>query len=209
MHAPYERALNHRQGPLTEEFLFRSLLTPLALLTPTAPTRTLFLTPLYFGLAHAHHCYEFRLTHPRVPLAPALLRTLAQFAYTTLFGWYANFVFVRTGSLPAVVLAHAFCNAMGLPRVWGRLEAQGGVLGPEVPRAREAWAEERRRGGAKRKNSEEDSLVLAGVDLRVAEGRLGVGWTVSYYALLVAGAVAFWWGLWPLTESERRLAELR
>ena len=143
-----------------------------------------------------------------MPLLPALLRTLFQFAYTTLFGWYANFVFVRTGSLPAVVLAHAFCNWMGLPRVWGRLEGQGSVLGPEVA-GRGAWAE-RRRGGGKRKVSEEDPLmVMPGVDLRVAEGRLGVRWTVAYYVLLMAGAVAFWRGLWPLTESSRRLAELR
>lgn len=36
----------------------------------------------------------------------------------------------------------------------------------------------------------------------------GVGWTVTYYVLLVTGAVGFWKALWMLTESERRLVEL-
>ncbi|KAA6407135.1 MAG: prenyl ase Rce1 [Lasallia pustulata] len=110
---------NYIAGPLTEELIFRSLLTPLHLLTPLPVPRTVLLTPLYFGIAHVHHFYEYTLTHPHTPLLPALVRSLVQFAYTTLFGWYATFVFVRTGSLPAVVLAHSFCNWCGLPRLWG------------------------------------------------------------------------------------------
>lgn len=35
-----------------------------------------------------------------------------------------------------------------------------------------------------------------------------VGWSVAYYAILVAGAVAFRQGLWPLTESGRALAKV-
>jgi len=38
-----------------------------------------------------------------------------QFGFTTVFGWYATFVFLRTGHLAAAVVAHAFCNFMGFP----------------------------------------------------------------------------------------------
>ena len=38
-----------------------------------------------------------------------------QFTYTTLFGAYSSYLFLRTGLLYGPVLAHAFCNCMGLP----------------------------------------------------------------------------------------------
>ena len=85
----------------------------------------IFITPLYFGIAHIHHCYETRLQRPQTPFLPILLNSLIQFAYTTVFGWYAAFLFLRTGSLWGVVLVHSFCNWMGLPRFWGRV---GGEL---------------------------------------------------------------------------------
>ncbi|KAJ5139041.1 CAAX amino terminal protease [Penicillium bovifimosum] len=173
---------NYVAGPFTEEVLFRSAIVPLHLLAHTSPSRIVFIAPLYFGIAHVHHFYEFRLTHPDTPAFAALLRSLFQFGYTTVFGWYATFVFLRTGSLLAVVLIHSFCNWCGLPRFWGRVEA-GEPIGPPVTR------------------SKEDSD--AGVE--VAGGTLGIGWTVAYYLLLVAGAVGFARGLWPLTESYHAL----
>lgn len=39
-----------------------------------------------------------------------------QFAYTTVFGWYASLLLLRTGHLAAPVAAHALCNGLGLPR---------------------------------------------------------------------------------------------
>jgi prenyl protein peptidase len=85
-------------------------------------TTIIFLTPVVFGLAHIHHFYEFRITHRQVPLSLAVLRSALQLTYTSLFGAYATFLFLRTGSLLAVVLVHTFCNVMGLPRLWGRLQ---------------------------------------------------------------------------------------
>lgn len=35
-----------------------------------------------------------------------------------------------------------------------------------------------------------------------------IRWSVAYYVLLVAGAVAFQRGLWPLTESKGVLAQI-
>lgn len=91
------------------------------ILARTPLARTVFVSPLVFGLAHAHHLYEFRVSHPGVPLAAAALRSAFQLGYTTLFGAYATFVYLRTGSLLAVFAAHVLCNCMGLPRVWGRV----------------------------------------------------------------------------------------
>src|SRR5688572_19919963 len=91
------------------------------LLARTSVKQTIFLSPVIFGLAHFHHFYEFRLTHPQVPVVQAIARSVLQFSYTTLFGAYATFLFIRTGSLLAICVVHAFCNCMGLPRVWGRV----------------------------------------------------------------------------------------
>ena len=82
--------------------LFRSASVPLMLAAETAVTKTIFLSPVIFGLAHLHHFYEFRVTHPGVPASTGLLRSLLQFTYTSLFGAYATFLHLRTGSLLAL-----------------------------------------------------------------------------------------------------------
>lgn len=53
----------------------------------------------------------------------------------------------------------------------------------------------------KRDENREGSGAATGV----AEGELGVGWTVTYYILLVGGAWGFYKLLWVLTESESAL----
>ncbi|KAJ6264776.1 LOW QUALITY PROTEIN: hypothetical protein Dda_0928 [Drechslerella dactyloides] len=114
------------RGPWAEEVTFRSHILAVHLCTPNPSLGHLTLTtPLYFGIAHLHHLYEFALTHPDLPLTLAVVRSLVQFCYTTLFGWFAAWVFLHTGSLWAAVAAHSFCNVMGLPRFWGPLEGAG------------------------------------------------------------------------------------
>lgn len=149
-----------------------------------SPGHIVFVSPLYFGIAHVHHFYEFRLTHPDTPVPAALFRSIFQFAYTTIFGWFAAFLYLRTGSLPAVILVHSFCNWCGLPRLWGRVEASVPIGPPQV-------------------RSKEDTEVSP---LQVASGQLSITWTVTYYILLVAGAIGFYYLLWPLTESRLALA---
>ncbi|KKZ68120.1 prenyl protein peptidase [[Emmonsia] crescens] len=175
---------NFVAGPITEEVIFRSIIIPLHLLTDLSPTRIVFITPLYFGIAHVHHFYEFRLTHPHTSLGPSLARTLFQFGYTTIFGWYATFLYLRTGSLPAVILVHAFCNYCGLPRIWGRVETRESAI-PIITRGKED--------------------ADGGLDFATHKS-LNIGWTIAYYVILVAGAVAFHSQLWRLTESSHELA---
>lgn len=186
---------NYIAGPVTEEILFRSVLIPLHLLAKISPTKIVFLTPLYFGIAHIHHFYEFTLTHPHTSLLPALLRSLFQFSYTTLFGWYASFLYLRTGSLVTVILVHSFCNWCGLPRFWGRVEA-GEVIGAQpLPPTEGATG-----------RGKEDDVSVNSVQGNLESRELGIVWTVAYYLLLFAGAYGFTRGLWTLTESSNALA---
>lgn len=116
------QSANSAQGPVTEECLFRSAVVPLLLLAKASSSSIIFLSPLAFGGAHIHHFYEFRIMYPRVPIYAAIARTVLQLGYTSIFGAYATFLFLQTGSLLAVILVHAFCNSLGLPRVWGYME---------------------------------------------------------------------------------------
>lgn len=83
-----------------------------------------------------------------------------------------------------VIIVHAFCNWMGLPRVWGRVTAG------------ESASMERGYGEGKRS---EDGPG------RDEDGKLSIVWTIAYYFLLVVGAISWWKYLWPLTESELAL----
>ena len=182
---------NYVAGPLTEEILFRSVIVALHTHTKPQlrPATLIFATPLYFGIAHVHHFYEYKLTHPYTPVFPAILRSVIQFTYTTIFGWYATFVFLRTGSLWAVFLIHTLCNWAGLPRIWGRVEG----------------VETQERDFRASIRGKEDSDT----ETEPSRNRLGVGWTLVYYFMLIAGAVAWWQQLWHLTETQSALAEIR
>lgn len=113
---------NYVVGPVTEEILFRSASIPIILLSRMISTPRLILQPpLIFGLAHLHHFYEFRIMYPHAPESAALMQSLLQLGYTTAFGAYATFLYVRSGSLLSVILVHAFCNWVGIPRFWGKV----------------------------------------------------------------------------------------
>lgn len=172
------------QGPVTEEITFRSAMIPLHLLAKISPGCIVFIAPLYFGIAHVHHFYEFRLTHPGTSVAASLLRSLFQFGYTTIFGWYATFLYLRTGSLLAVILSHTFCNYCGLPRLWGRLDCPVYVAPSSI-------------------RDKEDTDSSSG---KTVYGKPSILLTVAYYVLLFAGAIAFYFNIWSLTESPCELA---
>lgn len=161
------------------------MIIPLHILAHFSGKKIIFLTPLYFGIAHVHHLYEFRLTHPKTPMLLVVARSLFQFTYTSLFGFFAAFVFLRTGNVLSLILAHSFCNWMGLPRFWGRVGVEAGVpIGPP--------------GAAKRGEENTD-------EASAQDHSKGIIWTLVYYAILVAGAYGFYRGLFPLTESNNAL----
>jgi prenyl protein peptidase len=50
-------------------------------------------------------------------LAKALLTTLVQAAYTSIFGAIAVILFLRTGTVWAPIASHIYCNYQGLPDI--------------------------------------------------------------------------------------------
>ncbi|GAA6021093.1 hypothetical protein JCM11491_004413 [Sporobolomyces phaffii] len=112
-------------APLTEELTFRSCVVGISYLGGWNKRQLVFLTPMWFGLAHVHHAYENWLAGGKTKkaLLQSVLVSTFQFAYTTLFGWYATYLFLRSGSIIPPVLAHSFCNVMGLPPLGWALQA--------------------------------------------------------------------------------------
>lgn len=209
-------------APASEELVFRALTIPLFLLAKTSATRIVFVTPLVFGLAHLHHLFAFLQSRtPSYQRFPplgvwfnGLLLSAFQFAYTSLFGFFAAFVFLRTGNLWAVIVAHSFCNKMGVPRLWGRV-GQYEVLhmplssrnqdAAEAKKGDDAYvpSETVKVGNGIMRNVDE---VYESKDAVLGPKNLGVAWSVVYYALIFAGAYGFYKLLFPLTESDNALA---
>jgi len=179
---------NYVMGPVTEEILFRTCIVSVHILARFTPKQIIFYTPLYFAFAHVHHFYEYTLTHPHSSVTPALLRSLFQLGFTSLFGAFASFVYLRTASLPSVILIHAFANWGGLPRIWGAVTPpEKQPLSPLSPITKEKVESDAKTGRAN------------------VKPKHATAWTASYYVMLVAGAYGFYKGLWPLTESAAAL----
>ncbi|TYJ51215.1 hypothetical protein B9479_008227 [Cryptococcus floricola] len=107
---------NYVVGPLTEELVFRSTVLAASILGGLSFKSLIFGTPLWFGLAHVHHGLELYRKNGRTSQAAlhALFACLFQLTYTTLFGWFASYLFLRTGSVIPPLVAHMFCNVMGI-----------------------------------------------------------------------------------------------
>ncbi|XP_037302268.1 CAAX prenyl protease 2-like [Manduca sexta] len=103
---------NHVMAPLSEEWVFRSCMVPL-LLQCLEPSTAVFIGPMLFGIAHFHHMFEQIKSGQGVKTA--LLISSFQFMYTSMFGVYSAYLFVRTGHFMAPLIAHMFCNHMGFP----------------------------------------------------------------------------------------------
>lgn len=207
---------NHVVAPWAEELVFRSLVVSLHLVAKVSPTRIVFTTPLIFGAAHIHHLVEFMrsgMASGESSFVKILLigtaRSFFQFTYTTFFGFFAAFLYLRTGNLFAAVTAHTFCNFMGFPRVVGRV---GQVEDYETYETTQDVAQGKKSdddrvgvGNSLTQDNDEDGHTTAGL-VGERPRDLGVQWTVLYYMLLVAGAYGFYELLWPLTESSNGLA---
>eukprot|EP01104_Vermistella_antarctica_P018397 TRINITY_DN678_c0_g1_i4.p1 TRINITY_DN678_c0_g1~~TRINITY_DN678_c0_g1_i4.p1 ORF type:complete len:342 (-),score=39.00 TRINITY_DN678_c0_g1_i4:1095-2120(-) len=105
---------NYVVGPLVEEWVFRCCMLPLLVASGLSITTSILICPLFFGLAHTHHIVQHLHKDGRA-LKEAVVVTVVQLVYTTIFGWFSSYLFIMTGSLIAPFLSHAFCNVMGLP----------------------------------------------------------------------------------------------
>lgn len=104
-------------APVTEELVFRACMIPLLLCGGLTTYNAVFLCPVFFSLAHLNHLLD---TLQNRSLLQASIVVGFQLGYTVIFGWYASFLFVRTGHLTAPIIAHMFCNFMGLPVVYSQ-----------------------------------------------------------------------------------------
>lgn len=106
---------NYVVAPISEELTFRACVLPVLLKGGASPLRAALISPLLFGMAHLHHLME--RVRMGQPLASAVAISLFQMTYTTVFGLYASFLFLRTGHLTACIAAHCLCNFLGFPDI--------------------------------------------------------------------------------------------
>ncbi|KAJ3311266.1 Dynein light chain 2, cytoplasmic [Boothiomyces sp. JEL0838] len=85
------------KGPAIEEIFFRSCMVPIVM-AEYSPFTTIFLCPMFFGIAHLHHLIE-QLRKGADPKR-AVLVSLLQFTYTSLFGFFATFMLIKTSTCP-------------------------------------------------------------------------------------------------------------
>ncbi|KAG6430580.1 hypothetical protein SASPL_108650 [Salvia splendens] len=105
---------NYFVAPLTEELVFRACMIPLLLCGGFSTYTVIFFCPVFFSLAHLNHLLEFYFQR-NYSLLKACQVVGFQLVYTVIFGAYASFLLIRTGHLTAPLVAHMFCNFMGLP----------------------------------------------------------------------------------------------
>ncbi|KAI8993481.1 hypothetical protein BDB01DRAFT_878037 [Pilobolus umbonatus] len=110
---------NYIWGPITEELVFRGCIITALHLSSYGRYHLIFMSPLYFGIAHLHHMWNHysQMKGRKDAFKIAFLTTCFQFTYTTIFGWYASFLFIRTSSIYPPILCHSFCNMMGFPDI--------------------------------------------------------------------------------------------
>lgn len=110
---------NYIFAPITEEIFYTSMLLNtylVANVTEKSHLTTMLVQPsMFFSIAHIHHAYEATLVG-NFSIISIVLNTMFQMLYTTLFGAFTNFVYLKTGgNLWACILAHTLCNLLGFP----------------------------------------------------------------------------------------------
>jgi prenyl protein peptidase len=103
---------------ITEELVFRALMIPvlyksLVLESNYSSFHIILICPIFFGLAHIHHCIEEIRNGTKI--STAAIKTLIQITYTSIFGFIAALLFMRTGNFISPLIAHIICNFYGLP----------------------------------------------------------------------------------------------
>ena len=121
---------NHIFAPVSEELAFRSIMVLFMLAKYKIRTETGNYTdnntemaweiarrcPLWFGVAHLHHIFD-KVSKDRSAWKVAIAESLLQFAYTSIFGYIAGLLLLRTGTVLAPIVSHTICNLSGLPDV--------------------------------------------------------------------------------------------
>jgi prenyl protein peptidase len=101
-------------APLCEEFVFRICICTLLIAGNYSFNQTILISPILFGIAHLHHLINL-VQSKGYSMQQGLFTVTFQLLYTSIFGCYASFIYLRTGHCMSVFLVHSFCNLMGFP----------------------------------------------------------------------------------------------
>ncbi|XP_058087391.1 CAAX prenyl protease 2 isoform X2 [Magnolia sinica] len=102
-------------APFTEEVVFRACMIPLLLCGGFKTSTIVFLSPIFFSLAHLNHFLELYCLQ-NYSFCRAALIVGPQLGYTVIFGSYASFLFIRTGLLMHLAFAFSHCGSYILQR---------------------------------------------------------------------------------------------
>lgn len=100
-------------APLLEEWTYRALIFNIY----KADSITMaWLLPLYFSFSHAHTFFK-NLTQKNVNIKNEFSMMLLKIIYTTVFGFYSGWVYIKTGrtNIYGAMALHTQCNWFGLP----------------------------------------------------------------------------------------------
>lgn len=107
---------NYIIAPLAEEWIFRACM--LLLLRPaTGEWYAVLVCPIFFGIAHVHHLIDWYRINDGTSFRHACLSVVIQITYTSTFGLFTGFLFIRTSHFIGLVICHSLCNMMGLPPI--------------------------------------------------------------------------------------------
>lgn len=107
---------DHIFAPITEEFIYRSIIINLLLLANYSNQNIIIFSPLLFGFAHLHHGYQNYLTYQQTILT-TLLQLLFTTFYTTIFGMLQSYLFLKYNNLLSIIFVHLICNLFGFPEL--------------------------------------------------------------------------------------------
>lgn len=97
-------------APITEEMIYRAFTCTLWESAGFTWCQVIFLSPFIFGLSHFHKYFL-----GSGPSRDRLLGSLGQCGFTTLFGWWEAFIWLKTHNFFLIFSIHAFCNYLGFP----------------------------------------------------------------------------------------------
>ncbi|KAK9868383.1 hypothetical protein WJX84_003999 [Apatococcus fuscideae] len=132
---PWVSLRNYVFAPVAEEWCFRACMVPLLLDQGWSSQAAIIWSTLVFGAAHLHLLLEM-LMHEGMDIRAAIIAVLFQFVYTSLFGAYAAYWLIHSGTVLAPIGAHVACNLLGMPDLphmahhpWRRLLVPATLLG--------------------------------------------------------------------------------
>ena len=122
-------------APISEEIVFRSVIIASLYVAAINNNHNIPLngndslqialaSPIWFAAAHIHHIYD--KVKCGMGIGTAILSTLIQMFYTSIFGFISAILFMRTGSIFSSIISHMICNFMGLPDIGFMFHPDGG-----------------------------------------------------------------------------------